>query len=297
MPSCRSLAAFALLVGGPTFWSSAARADDAPAAPDAKPADSSSSSAAASATAHDPNGPYEEEHKAYRFIGLRFRDVIVPQFMIDIFAQGGATVNVAMVGPELAIRRDHLEYDFSIQYADYSMKPFLFRGKSDGIESNELVSSSMKLVYLTIDLLYDVPLDSSGRFSFLIGGGVGLAPVFGSLFRTQAYPLNGTNPNDTNPAHWGYCTGAGQPAGTSAGAAGPNGVTWCDSSNNHYGTAAKPHEEPSWVDGGSKPVVFPWISLPQLSFRYKPIKQLQTRADVGFSITGFYFGLSAAYGL
>ncbi len=293
MPSCRSLVAFAVVVGGLTFLtSSALGADDAPApAADAKPGDAKPADAAPGA--HDPNGPYEDEHKAYRFIGLRFRDVVVPQFMINIFAQGGATVNVPMVGPEFGIRRDRLEYDFAIQYADYSMKPFLFRGKSDGVESNELVASSMKLVYFTIDLLYDVPIDPSGRFSFLIGGGVGLAPVFGSLFRTQAYPLKGTNPNDTTPAHWGYCTAAGKPNSANA----PTGIPWCDGSNDHYGTASNPHAEPSWTDGGSKPIVFPWISLPQLSFRYKPIKQLQMRADVGFSITGFFFGLSAGYGL
>ena len=50
---------------------------------------------------------------------------------------------------------------------------------------------------------------------------------------------------------------------------------------------------PGWANGGSKPFIFPWISLPQLSLRVKPIKQLQTRADVGFSLTGFFFGLSA----
>jgi hypothetical protein len=290
MPSCRSLVAFAVVVGGLTLLSSAALADDAPPG-EATPAESKPPEAKSGASA-DPNAPFEEEHKAYRFIGLRFRDVVVPKFMINIFAEGGTTVNVPMVGPEFGIRRDHLEYDFAIQYADYSMKPFLFRGKTDGVESNELVSSSMKLLYATIDLLYDVPIDSSGRFSFLIGGGVGLAPVFGTLYRTQAYPHNG-NANDTNPAHWGYCTGAMKPNAQN----GPNGIPWCDASNNHYGTAANPHVEPSWANGGSKPVIFPWISLPQLSFRYKPIKQLETRADVGFSITGFFFGLTAAYGL
>jgi hypothetical protein len=45
------------------------------------------------------------------------------------------------------------------------------------------------------------------------------------------------------------------------------------------------------------PVIFPHIAIPQLSLRYKPIKQLETRLSVGFSLTGFWFGLSADYGL
>ncbi|MBW2456174.1 MAG: hypothetical protein JRI68_16765 [Deltaproteobacteria bacterium] len=77
----------------------------------------------------------------------------------------------------------------------------------------------------------------------------------------------------------------GSPAGTGE---------WCDNENDHFGN----YDEPSWANGGSKPFIFPYISIPQLSFRYKPIKQFQARFDTGFAITtGFFLGLSAAYGL
>ena len=36
-----------------------------------------------------------------------------------------------MVGPEFGTRRDHLEYDFSLSYADYSKGHMLFKGKSE----------------------------------------------------------------------------------------------------------------------------------------------------------------------
>ncbi|HVY48915.1 MAG TPA: hypothetical protein VHB21_23660 [Minicystis sp.] len=282
-----------VFAGAIATWSAAARAED-----EAAPKASSGEPVAAAASAADPHDPAEEPHKTYRFIGLRFRDVVVPKFMINLFADGGATVNVPMVGPELGIRRDHLEYDFAIEYADYSMNAFLFKGHSDGPETYEIVSSSMKLLYFTVDLLYDIPIDKSGRFSFLIGGGVGLAPVFGSLYRNQAYPLHGNNkasPDDVT--RWGKCVappangmnvGPGKPAYLAS-----NGKPYCDGSNDHYGG----YDEPSWAGGGSKPLLFPWISLPQLSLRYKPLKELETRADLGFSITGFFFGLTAAYGL
>ncbi|HSN98082.1 MAG TPA: hypothetical protein VLS89_07275 [Candidatus Nanopelagicales bacterium] len=226
--------------------------------------------------------PFEKPHERYNFVGLRFRNVIVPEFILDLFASGGRTVNVFTFGPEFSTRKDGLEMDLALSYADYSMDDTIFKGKSDGDEAYELVSSSMKIIYFTTDLLYEIPLDKEkGRFSLLVGGGVGLGVVFGNLNRNQVYP-GVTSPNPDEPGDWRRCQGPGVPD-----------AFYCDGSNDHYGDYA----EPSWFNGGSKPVVFPWISLPQISFRYKPIKQLQTRVDLGFSITGFYFGASAAYGL
>ncbi|WP_148313256.1 hypothetical protein [Sorangium cellulosum] len=233
--------------------------------------------------AADDNSPFEKDGKAHKFIGLRLRNVIVPKFMINLFADGGATVNVFMIGPEFTSRKNGLEIDLALSYADYSMDPFLFKGKNDDQFAWEMVSSDMKLLYFTSDLLFDVPIDDKGRFSLLVGGGVGIGLVFGDLHRAQAYPgAAGSNPSPDDVSAWRKCSGLGGPGGA-----------YCDGSNNHYGD----YSEPSWVNGGSKPSVFPWISFPQVSFRYKPIKQLQTRLDAGFSITGFFFGLSAGYGL
>lgn len=233
--------------------------------------------------AADDNSPLEKDGKAHKFIGLRLRNVIVPKFMINLFADGGASVNVFMIGPEFTSRKNGLEIDLALSYADYSMDPFLFKGKNDGQFAWEMVSSEMKLVYFTSDLLFDVPIDEKGRFSLLVGGGVGIGLVFGNLHRAQAYPGPGAqNPSPDDVGAWSKCSGAGGPGGP-----------YCDGSNNHYGD----YDEPSWINGGAKPSVFPWISFPQVSFRFKPIKQLQTRLDAGFSITGMFFGLSAGYGL
>jgi hypothetical protein len=240
--------------------------------------------------------PFEEENKAYRFIGLRFRNLVVPKFMINIFADGGDTVNVFSFGPEFTIRKGGTEFDFALSYADYSMDPFLFKGADDGNDAWEIVSSDMKVVYLTIDLLYDIPLDKKGQFSVLIGGGVGIGAVFGNLYRAQTI-YRGTDPNNPDPddiTKWEPCSGPGTPVGTDP----TTGNSYCDSSNDHYKNGGEDgYDEPSWANGGSKPFIFPWISLPQVSFRYKPIKQVQSRLDLGFSLTGFFFGLSAGYGL
>lgn len=224
----------------------------------------------------------EDPTKATRFVGMRFRNVILPKFMLGLFADGGSTVNVFMFGPEFSTRKDHTEFDFALQFADYSMNPALFKGQSDGPDSWEEVSSSLKALYLTLDLLYDVPIDDKGKLSFLFGGGVGLGFVAGNLYRNQVTPKTdggSIDPEDT--ATWKRCDG-------------PNPQNaYCDDKNDHYGE----YTESSWANGGSKPFIFPWISIPQLSLRYKPIKQLQTRVDTGFSLTGFFFGLSAGYAL
>ncbi len=232
--------------------------------------------------------PLEKPGTRYNFVGVRFRDVIVPKFMINWFADGGATVNVAMVGAEFSTRKNGIEADFAVQYADYSMKPFMFKGKSDGEEAFEIVSSTMKMALFTAEILYDVPIDKTGKLSFLIGGGIGFGVVAGNLYRQQAAPAGGLQTADPGDVtKWVGCAKATASPTTKTGA------PYCDSSNSHF----TGYTEPSWANGGSKPNIFPWLSLPQLSFRYKPIKQLQTRFDTGFSTSGFFFGLSAGYGL
>ncbi|MBW2530345.1 MAG: hypothetical protein JRI55_02625 [Deltaproteobacteria bacterium] len=240
----------------------------------------------------DPYDPSEDPEQGYKFIGIRFRDIIVPKFIINLFADGGATVNAFTFGPEFVYRRDSLEFDLALSYADYSMDPFLFKGHDDGIRAMERVWSDMKLIYATVDVMYEWPIDD-GRFGFALGGGVGLGIVVDHLYRHQVYPLDPNNPDPDDPNAWGDCQGVGNP-----GTQGPDGQPYCDDDNSHYPNSdGSPHVEPSWANGGSKPFIFPWISLPALSFRYKPVKFLQTRLDAGFSITGFYLGLAAHYGL
>jgi hypothetical protein len=245
--------------------------------------------------------PYEDPHKPYWFVGLRFRDVVLPKFMVSVFGKGGATVNVPSVGAELGYRKNGIEIDSTFSYADYSTSDqgFLFHGKNDGDEAWERVKSTMKVLYLTVDILKDIPIDDKGRFSFLIGGGVGFGFVLGNLYRNQVYPGDysqsaGSSADPGNAAAWRDCpdpNALGAPQFPIAGTA-PTKF-WCDRSNNHYNG----YSEPSWANGGSKPIIFPWVSIPQLSFRYKPVKQVQLRLDTGWSLSGFFFGLSGGYGL
>jgi hypothetical protein len=293
-----------LLALGATILCAAspARADDKSASDkkdDSKKDDSKKDNKAT--TAEDELDPFEDPAKPYRFIGLRFRDAVAPKFIINWFANGGRNVNVPMVGPEFITRRDHLEIAVALMYADYGMDPFLFQGKSDASNAWDLVSSKLKLGYVMIDLMYEIPIEKkgekTGRVAFLFGGGVGFAGVFGSLYQSQAYPIV-ANADPGNPSQWAACTSANDPGGRF-------GAGYCNTRNTHFwptgsptGTGANaPFSQLSWAQGGSKPLIFPWLAFPQFAIRYKPIKQFQTKFDFGFSTSGFWFGLSASYGI
>jgi hypothetical protein len=223
------------------------------------------------------------------FLGARFRDFIVPHFFFSLFASGGPSdVNIFSGGPEATMRTGNLEIDmsFTVPYADYSMNEFVFKNKNEPNQAYEIISSSLKLFTFSVDLLGNIPLDKARRFSILIGGGVGISGVSGSLYRNQAYPKDFGKPDPDHASSWTKCKMADDPAGVDPSAK----VQYCDSSNNHYGK----YSEPSWANGGSLPMVFPYLALPHLAFRVEPVKYFQMRADTGFAFSGgFYFGFAA----
>jgi hypothetical protein len=246
--------------------------------------------------------PFEDPAKPYRFIGLRLREAVAPKFIMNLFANGGATVGVPMIGPEFITRRDHLEIAISLMYADFGMNPTLFQGKSDPQTSWELVASTMKLGFAMIDIMYEIPIEKkgekTGRVAFLVGGGFGFGGVFGQLYRSQAYPNNAAAAtNQSDPSKWSACTGPGQQALPP----GNLSASYCDMRTIHYagpgGSVTNGWSDQNWVGGGSKPLIFPWLAIPQFAIRYKPIKQFQTKIDFGFSDVGFWFGISASYGI
>jgi len=255
-------------------------------ADDAKEGDSSAEKASAE-SAKDSARPAdsiwntaEDPGKSYRYVGARYRHVIVPQFLLNLFADGGALSHVPIAGLEFGTRSNRVEYIFSLSYADYSTADLMFKGSDQPDTAYEKINSDLGVIFGKVEILYEIPLDKKGHFAFLIGGGVGIGGVVGDLYRAQAYPLTpGASPSD--PSQWGRCTSTGTPDGT-----------YCANDNNHFGAYA----EPSWASGGSKPLVFPWIALPQASFRYKPLKFLQARVDLGLALSsGFYFGGSIDY--
>jgi hypothetical protein len=217
--------------------------------------------------------PVELPGRSYYFVGARYRLIYVPKFMINLFGDGGKSVALHSGGAEFAIRKDGFEYNFGAWLAAYSMDPVEFKAKDDGEDAWELVESKIKVVYLTADFLWSH--EFSPEFALNYGMGAGFGLVFGPLYRNQAY----------RAADGGYeeCRGAGNPM---------SAVGYCGADNDHYND----YEEPSWADGGSKPILFPWLAA-QTGFRYKAHRNFAARLDLGFGTSGFFVGVGGDYGL
>jgi hypothetical protein len=227
--------------------------------------------------------PVEHKGETYRFVGLRYRALLIPSFIMGLFGEGGDTILVHNFGPEFTIRKDAFEYSFAVTYSPYSMgagptstDQVAFKDPNDPEEAWELVTSELKVLYLTADFVWSAPISS--QVSFQYGGGAGIGFVFGDLYRTQAYKEDGI---------YKPCTGPGNPA-----VAAPGGAQYCGDDNNHY----PGYKEPSWANGGSKPIIFPWIAI-QTGLRWKPHRNFVGRLDAGIGLGQFFLGVGADYGI
>lgn len=228
----------------------------------------------------------EEPLKTYYFIGARYRGNIVPAFILDLFVEGGKTVYSNTVGIELDMRKDGFSLIPALSYTEYGTDDILFKQKntSDIPGNYSMANSSLKAVYATADLLWSAKISKQVAFEY--GAGFGVGVVFGSLVTNWVFQDgNGTLTDDKN-RKWALCQTEGQGPG-------------CNRSDHQNADVAKVgrYVEPSWFSGGSRPVFFPWIALPQIGLRVKPVKQFEGRLGLGFSLTGFWFGLSGNYGL
>lgn len=227
--------------------------------------------------------------KTYMFVGARYRGNIVPKFMLNMFVDEGKTIYSNSVGIELDIRKDGFSIVPALQFTEYGTGDILFKQKNTkDIPGNySLVNSSMKAVYAMADLLWSTKM--SKNFEFEYGAGFGLGVVFGDLVNNWVYVQD--NPPGLLGAENGHryspCPAVGNPG---------TGCNKADHQNSEIDKVGG-YTEPSWFNGGSKPVVFPWIGFPQLGIRFKPIKELVMRLHTGFSLTGFWFGINAEYGL
>jgi hypothetical protein len=284
------------------------------AAPDAAPA--ASSGKALPDTPPDNAGTdtdtKEEPGKRYYFVGARYRGNLIPQFLENMFVNDGATLYSNSVAIELDMRTDGHSTIPWIGYANYDTGDILFyqKGKPDDPANYSDVKSRLGAIYLGLDEMWSTPLDESHHWDFEYGFGVGLGFLFGTLYNDWVYqanaangapagPLAGTNGNNyapctSNVVPMPYATqgaiSAAQPGNPANPCAGPDHSNSTDNKVNNY-------NEKNWFNGGSVPVIFPHISFPQLGVRYKPVKEFEARFQVGFSITGFWFGINGYYGL
>jgi hypothetical protein len=262
----------------------------------------------ASASANETKAPpevdntdtREDPNVRYYFVGLRYRGTIIPQFLMNIFVDEGATIYTNMAGIELDMRKGDQSMIPWIVYADYSMGDTLFHQKSGmptGVPGDPgnftIVSSSVKMLYLGLDELWSAHIDESHHWDFEFGFGVGIGFVFGDIVNNWVYVDNSAMPTSLKPGSGMYSKFYYAKCQV------PDTFPGCNTTDHQNATIRKVgnYKEPSWFSGGSVPSIFPNIWFPTMNLRYKPVKQFEARLGVGFSLTGFWIGLSGDYGL
>jgi len=284
-------------------------ASAAPAA-EAPPAESAPAEAGAAAPAEtevaadDITNTVETPGKTYRYVGLRYRGTIIPSFLEHLFVNDGGTVYSNTFGAEMDFRKDAKSTILWLQYTEYGFGDTLFfqKGQPDVQNNYSIVSSSLKGIYVGLDELWSTPIANHVDFEY--GFGLGLGAIFGNLYNdwvwggdpTSAKGIPGAIQGD-NGNYYAKCNST-----TDGMLLMQNGVTQgytsCNPQAHSNSTETKVgnYVEKNWFNGGGVPVVFPYVAG-NLGIRYKPIKQLETRLGLGIALTGFWFGLSADYGI
>lgn len=231
----------------------------------------------------------EDPNKAYYFIGARYRGTIVPAFLEHLFVNDGSTIYSNTVGLEAERRKDGQSMIGWIAFTEYGFGNTLFfqKNEQDLPQNYSIVNSGLKGLYVGLDESWSVPIRNDMQFEY--GFGIGLGVIFGSLENDWVTLGNAGDPGAVKGSNGNYYVPCqAQSDGAS-----------CTTALHQNASTAKVggYVEKNWLNGGAVPVVFPHIAIPQLGLRYKPIPELEARLSLGFSITGFWFGLSADYGL
>jgi len=238
----------------------------------------------------DTSDTREDPSKRYYFFGVRYRGDVIPKFLINAFVDGGATIYSNAVGLELDSRKDGFSTVFGLTLQNYNTGDLLFlqSGKPQTANNYSVINSSLNAVYASVDFLWSVPLDVSHHWDFEYGLGVGLGVIFGDLHDDWVYG----GPGAPGPYH--------DPTTNQNFQQCPNTTVdpACNPANHSNATIAKVgnYSEQAGI-AGPKPILFPMVNFPQLGLRYKPVKNFEARLGLGFSLTGFWFGISGDYGL
>jgi hypothetical protein len=266
-----------------------------PAAPPASTTPPEAGTVSVEDLGDDITNTAEDPTKTYKFVGARYRGTIIPAFFEHIFVKDGGTVYSNTIGAEFDFRKDGHSNIIWLQYTEYGFGNTLFfqKGQPDQPNNYSIVSSSLKSVYAGIDELWSTPLANHLELEY--GLGVGLGVLFGNLYNDWVYQTSSSTPgaiqDSANKNYYAPCNSVLDSANNAHGDS-------CQPSNHSGATVAKVgnYVEKNWANGGAVPLIFPQLAG-QIGLRYKPIKQLETRLAVGVSLTGFWFGLSADYGL
>ena len=231
----------------------------------------------------------EDPTKTYYALGARYRGIILPAFVTGLFARQATTQYFNNFGLEFDIRRDGFSLTPSLSFLGMGTDPILFADKSKDeayAQNWSQITSQLKGLMLGLDMQWSTPLDRNVFLEY--GIGVGLGIMFGDVGVNWVY-------RDANGAFVPCATTTSDiSAGVTSGANTGCAPTMHDTNNNPPRVGS--YTEPSWFDGGQKPNVIPWLSMPQLGLRVNPTPEFQARIGGGMSLIGPWFGVSMSYG-
>jgi hypothetical protein len=183
------------------------------------------------------------------------------------------------------MRTGEVDVMVGLGYMSYRKGETPFKGKGTPDTEWEFVSSTLQALLASVDLVWSFPLDAKKSWFFRLGGGVGIGWTFlGDLHRVQAYPKSG-KPGD--PHAYAKCKGPNDPRGT---------FRYCntlDKDASHYGNFA----EPNWFKGGVRPLVYPWLVLPELGITWRVTGRVAIDLEAGASLSGILTGLGLRFAL
>lgn len=232
----------------------------------------------------EPESPESPDGLSRDWVGARFRGVLMPQFIMNLAADGGTTIFIPGGGLTYTRRTDGPDVTLGVQYAAYLMGPTPFKPHDAPITELEIVESELHTTIGTIELMWRIPLDDANRVELRLGGGVGVGIAFaGDLFRWQAYPPAG---REGDPSQWEKCRGPNDPAGT---------FRYCNQLDKDASRYGQP--EPYWHEDGLRPLFFPWVSLPQVGLTIFATKSSALDFEMGATLNGLMTSLGMRVGL
>lgn len=278
-----------------------ANATSATSAPTALAATSSNGAATPSGSDGPPSKYADTEHphdsgdelygETYVFIGARYRGTVLPEFLLSPFVKETGSFYLNQVGAEIEFRTNGFSIIPALTFSEYSTGGnvlILEAGKPENLAGNwSVINSSMKAINANVDFLWSKKL--SRKLDFEYGFGLGIGAVFDSLVINWVY-------EDANGPYKSASGRSFTPCAKGDDLANKRGCSAADHSNSKNIKIGN-YEEPSWFSGGAKPNVLLNLTVPHLGLRYKPDPKLVLRVGTGFSLTGFWFGLSGSFGL
>jgi hypothetical protein len=219
----------------------------------------------------DDTDPHELENTDYFFLGALYRHVFIPAFIQRVApVQGGIDADNPGVGLSFTYRRNNFGVTANLFWNGAQGQGF-YRENDDPPTDMEHIIADMGVVFVTAELMWSIPIVD--WFAVELGFDLGFGFVYGTIRRSEAYESS-PGAND-----WQPCNGVGNPSAQYCEASGDYGVT-----------------EPNWLENGDIPIIVPWLSVPHVALRFKPIRQLQIRIDGGWGIYNFFAGGSVSYG-